>query len=202
MVQYIFMGDSNLFYQDENYLTLPWRMIYTPQCVATFLATELSVPYYAFPLLRLRMGWENKTRFQSLVQALLSGEDRQLALVLCIGQNDTWSKATSNDMTMPDTCKNYIQYQVTEFIKAINDIHIFHKVYLLDYHDHSSMDSNVIYNELNTFALAQLKSGFTQAIRITMPEITDDMYLDGSHLSRPNQQLVAQHVAACIQRFT
>ena len=96
MVQFAFLGDSNLFYQDTQYHRFPWNHLYEPHaCTASLIADKLGVPYYAFPLYRMELSWDNTTRLQSLIMAL-SRHDT-VHLIIWIGQNDAWKKANSTN---------------------------------------------------------------------------------------------------------
>ena len=196
MVNYIFIGDSNLFYQDP--MQFPWSLFCDEQCTASMIAKQMDQDYYPFPLYTLNINWENVTRLKSLVGAL--GKHQPVSIVLWIGQSDAWSISSSQHAGADqDKSINLALQRVDKFITTIQHIHPFQNIFILEYHDHSSMASNDLYVRLSQSILQHFKLLVPEAKTISMPVVNDQMYVDGSHLNRSSQQLVADHVVTLIQ---
>ena len=199
MVNFIFLGDSNWFFRDTSYDAFPWNVLYPKQHVASFTAQHLQVPCHGFPLYQLDISEDNTIRLQSLIQAFAI-QQQPVSLILWIGQNTTWSMATSQHAHTDEAkCKERIHVKVQQFVHSINLLGRFDTIYVVEYHDHPNMRDNLLYQMLNQYLIDTPIDNLPEAQRITMIDTTPDMYVDGTHLSRSSQEAIAQHIACQIQ---
>ena len=198
MPQYIIMGDSNLFHQDPEYQTWPWRFFYSQDCTASYIAQCLDCVYYPFPLLRMSLQWDNTMRLDSLLRSLTAHAETHL--ILWIGQNDTLASSGSpHAAAQTDTYRRNLISLTNKFIDKLLQIHAFSCIYLIGYHDHPSLTSNILYMTFNDVVIDTLQQGLPQVRMINMIDTTESMYIDGTHLTRHYQWQVAQHIAAQMQ---
>ena len=201
MVQFVYLGDSNWFYRDRTYEQFPWHLMYTPEDVATFTSGHLTpgMPCYAYPIYELDMSWDNQTRFRSLIQAV-SAHAEPLYLMLWIGQNTAWDLACSQHAHADiQKCYDLASKRVHQFVDTLLTTGSFKRIYIIDYHDHTTMVANKLYQQLNQHIIHELQARLPCSIRVPMIDTTADMYTDGTHLSRQYQQIVAKHIADFVQ---
>ena len=202
MVQYVILGDSNLFFCDPAYRGLPWRLFYDSDAnVATMIADKLGAPCYFYPLYHLHVSSDNRIRFRSLMDALRHSAD--IVLILWIGQNDAWDLATRFNVSQEkDSRLLDLNHSARSFCEFLSTLYSFQSIFVLGYHNHSAMSENSLYMAYSQSVLDSLLDCLPGCSLIPMLGTSDTMYVDQSHLTRTAQYAMACHIATAILDFS